>query len=168
MGKSRQHTRCINKKGDMNMIKYLYTTEYNEDFNEVILDFGIDTSLKNGYLISNSLGSDVFGDFATVKDEIEKLLELLAGKVTLYEGGGNVNLIKSDKLFTIIEDIFAEDDEDDSICKIETLEYTKIILVWAKENFQYKCERGVMLKEEAELAVDWINKKDIELYELES
>lgn len=152
----------------MNMIKYLYTTEYNEDFNEVILDFGIDTSLKNGYLISNSLGSDVFGDFATVKDEIEKLLELLAGKVTLYEGGGNVNLIKSDKLFTIIEDIFAEDDEDDSICKIETLEYTKIILVWAKENFQYKCERGVMLKEEAELAVDWINKKDIEVYELES
>lgn len=79
------------------MIKYLYTTEFNEDFNEVILDFGIDTSLKNGFLISNSLGSDVFGDFATVKDEIEKLLELLSGKVTLYEGGGNVNLIKSDE-----------------------------------------------------------------------
>lgn len=141
------------------MIKYLYTTEYNEDFNEVILDFGIDTSLNNGYLISNSLGSDIFGDFATVKDEIEKLLELLAGKVTLYEGGGNVNLIKSNEFFTTIEDIFAEDDEEDSSCKIETLEFTKIILVWAKENFQYKCKRGVVLREEAELAVDWINKK---------
>lgn len=149
------------------MIKYLYTTEYNEDFNEVILDFGIDTSLKNGYLISNSLGSDIFGDFATVKDEIEKLLELLAGTVTLYEGGGNVNLIKSNEFFTTIEDIFSEDDEEDSICKIETLEFTKIILVWAKENFQYKCKRGVMLREEAELAVDWINKKCIEVYELE-
>lgn len=150
------------------MIKYLYTTEYNEDFNEVILDFGIDTSLKNGYLISNSLGSDIFGDFATVNDEIEKLLELLAGEIILYEGGGNVNLIKSDKFFTTIEDIFAEDDEKGSTCKIETLEYTKIILIWAKENFQYKCERGVMLKEETQLAVDWINKKCIEVYELES
>ncbi len=167
MGKLRQHIRCINKNGDNNMFKYLYTTEYNEDFNDVILDFGIDTSLKNGYLISNSLGSDIFGDFATVKDEIEKLLELLAGKVTLYEGGGNVNLIKSNEFFTTIEDIFAEDDEEDSTCKIETLEFTKIILVWAKENFQYKCKRGVMLREEAELAVDWINKKCIEVYELE-
>jgi hypothetical protein len=150
------------------MIKYLYTIEYNEDFNEVILDFGIDTSLKNGYLISNSLGSDIFGDFATVKNEIEKLLELLAGKASLYEGGGNVNLIKSDEFFTTIEDIFAEDDEEDSICKIETLEYIKIILVWAKENFQYKCKRGVMLREEAEIAIDWINKKCIEVYELAS
>lgn len=168
MAKLRQHIRCIKKNGDNNMIKYLYTIEFNEDFNEVILDFGIDTSLKNGYLISNSLGSDIFGDFATVKDEIEKLLELLAGKATLYEGGGNVNLIKSDEFFTTIEDIFAEDDEEDSTCKIETLEYTKIILVWAKENFQYKCKRGVMLREEAEIAIDWINKKCIEVYELAS
>jgi len=150
------------------MIKYLYTTEYSEDFNEVILDFGIDTSLKNGYLISNSLGSDIFGDFATVKDEIEKLFELLEGKVTLYEGGGNVNIIKSDECFTTIEDIFAEDGDEGSTCKIETLEYVKIILVWAKENYQYKCKRGVMLREEAELAVDWINKKCNEMYELES
>ncbi|OAB42115.1 hypothetical protein [Paenibacillus glacialis] len=150
------------------MIKYLYTTEYKEDFNEVILDFGIDQSLKNGYLISNSLGSDVFGDFATIKEEIRGLLTLLEGKVTLYEGGGNVNLIKSDKHFTTLEDIFAEEDEEDSICKIETLEYVKIILVWAKENFQYKSQRGVILREEAELVVDWINKKCVELYEFES
>ncbi|MEW4430407.1 MULTISPECIES: hypothetical protein [Paenibacillus] len=150
------------------MIKYLYTIEYSENFNEVIFDFGIDTSLKNGYLISNSLGSDIFGDFATVKDEIEKLFELLEGKVTLYEGGGNVNIIKADECFTTIEDIFAEDGEEDSTCKIETLEYAKIILVWAKENYQYKCKRGVMLREEAELAVDWINKKCNKVYELES
>ncbi|GAB1157751.1 hypothetical protein YWY31_37760 [Paenibacillus illinoisensis] len=149
------------------MIKYLYTTEYNEDFNEVILDFGIDTSLKNGYLISNSLGSDIFGDFPTVKDEIEKLLELLKGRVTLYEGGGNVNIIKSDERFTTIEDIFAEDGEEDSTCKIETLEYTKIILLWAKENYQYKCKQGVMLREDAESAVEWINKRCNEVYELE-
>ncbi|WP_145149682.1 hypothetical protein [Paenibacillus xylanexedens] len=149
------------------MIKYLYETQYNEDYNDVILDFGVDDSLENGYLISNSLGSDVFGDFDTVKDEIEKLLELLEGKVTLYEGGGNVNLIKSNKFFTTIEDIFTEEDEEDSICKIETLEFAKIILVWAKENFKYKYQRGIMLKEEAEIVVDWINNKCIVMNELE-
>lgn len=37
-----------------------------------------------------------------------------------------------------------------------------------KENFQYKSQRDVILKEEAELAVDWINKKSIEVCELES
>lgn len=150
------------------MIKYRYTIEYKEDFNEVIVDLGIDSSLKNGYLISNSLGSDLFGDFTTIQEEIGNLIELLKGKITLYEGGGNVNLIRSDKFFTTFEDIFAEEDEEDSICDIETLEYVKILLLWAKENFQYKSQRGVILKEEAELAVDWINKKYTEICEFES
>ncbi|OMF11160.1 hypothetical protein BK131_22275 [Paenibacillus amylolyticus] len=141
------------------MIKYRYTIEYKEDFNEVIVDLGIDSSLKNGYLISNSLGSDIFGDFATIQEEIGNLIELLKGKITLYEDGGNVNLIKSDKSFTTFEDIFAEEDEEDSTCKIETLEYVKILLLWAKENFHYKSQRGVISKEEAEIALEWINKK---------
>lgn len=149
------------------MIKYLHTNEYNEHFNEVILDFSIDSSLKNGYLISNSLGSDIFGDFDTVKQEIENLLQLLLGKSNLYKGGGNVNLIRSDKFFTIIEDIFAEEDDENSICKIETIEYIKIILVWAKENFLYKRTRGTLLKEEAEVALDWLNKKCMDIYRLE-
>ncbi|WP_339782845.1 hypothetical protein NSQ38_15700 [Paenibacillus sp. FSL R7-0313] len=53
------------------MIKYRYTIEYKEGFNEVIVDLGIDSSLKNGYLISNSLGSDIFGDFATTRKRSE-------------------------------------------------------------------------------------------------
>ncbi|MDT0123730.1 hypothetical protein Q9R46_13805 [Paenibacillus sp. RRE4] len=150
------------------MIKYRYTIEYKEDFNEAILDVGIDLSLKNGYLITNSLGSDIFGDFATIQKEVGNLIELLKGEITLYEGGGNVNLIRSDKSFTTFEDIFAEEEEEDSTCKIKTLEYVKILLLWAKENFQYKSQRDVILKEEAELAVDWINKKSIEVCELES
>lgn len=168
MRKSHRLIRCIKKIGDTNMIKYRYTIEYKEDFNEVIVDLGIYSSLKNGYLISNSLGSDIFGDFATIQEEIGNLIELLEGKITLYEGGGNVNLIKSDKSFTTFEDIFSEEDEEDSICEIETLEYVKILLLWAKENFQYKSQRGVILKEEAELAVDWINKKYTEICEFES
>ncbi|MEK4367595.1 hypothetical protein [Paenibacillus sp. FSL R5-0473] len=114
------------------MIKYRYTIEYKEDFNEVIVDLGIDSSLKNGYLISNSLGSDIFGDFATIQEEIGNLIELLKGEITLYEGGGNVNLIRSDQSFTTFEDIFAEEDEEDSICEIETLEYVKILIVMGK------------------------------------
>ncbi|WP_251034926.1 hypothetical protein [Paenibacillus polymyxa] len=141
------------------MIKYRYTIEYKEDFNEVILDLGRDSSLKNGYLISNSLGSDIFGDFATIQEEIGNLIELLIGKITLYEGGGNVNLIKSNKSFTTFEDIFAEEDEEDSTCEIETLEYIKILLLWVKENFQYKSQQGVILKEEGQVALEWINKK---------
>ncbi|HBU85673.1 MAG TPA: hypothetical protein DEF35_29110 [Paenibacillus sp.] len=148
------------------MIKYRYTIEYKEDFNEVIVDLGIDSTLKNGYLITNSLGSDIFGDFDTIQEEIGNLIELLKGKITLYEGGGNVNLIKSDKSFTTFEDIFAEEDEENSTCEIETLEYVKILMLWAKENFQYKSQRDVIMKEEAELAVDWINKKYIEICEI--
>ncbi|MBD8839654.1 hypothetical protein MHB85_20880 [Paenibacillus sp. FSL K6-4396] len=145
------------------MIKYRYTIEYKEDFNEVIVDLGIDSSLKNGYLISNSLGSDIFGDFATIQEEIGNLIELLKGEITLYEGGGNVNLIRSDQSFTTFEDIFAEEDEEDSICEIETLEYVKILLLWAKENFQYKSQRGVILKEEGQVALEWLNEKYIEV-----
>lgn len=147
------------------MIKYKYSIEHNEDFNEVILDFEIDKSLKYGYLISNSLGSDIFGDFNTIKEEVESLFQVILGNVALYQSGGNVNLIKSDKYSTIFEDIFSDEDEEDSICRIETLEYIKIILVWAKENYQYKSQRDIMSKEEAELAINWIDQKWIEMNE---
>ena len=150
------------------MFKYRYAIEYKDDFNEVILDLGIDSSLKNAHLITNSLGSDIFGDFATIQEEVGNLIELLKGKITLYEGGGNVNFIRSDKSFTTFEDIFVEEDEEDSTCEIETVEYVKVLLLWAKENFQYKSQKGVILKEDAELAVGWINKKYIEIYEIES
>ena len=119
------------------MIKYKYTIEYREDFNEVILDFDIDKSLKNGYLISNSLGSDIFGDLNLVKEEVDKLYGLLLGKGTLIKSGGNVNLLDSDKDFTTIEDIYSVEEED-IICRVETLEFIKIILIWVKENFEYK------------------------------
>lgn len=149
------------------MIKYFYSTEYNEEYLEVILDFGVDKTLKNGYLINNSLGSDIFGDFEIIKEEVDRLLELLKGKIISYEGGGNVNLIKSDRNFIIIEDIFAEEDEEESKCKIETVEFVKIILAWARENFHYKSHSGVVKVEEAETAINWINEKCNEISRLE-
>ncbi|WP_260989829.1 hypothetical protein [Paenibacillus xylanexedens] len=51
---------------------------------------------------------------------------------------------------------------------METLEYLKILVLWAKENFQYKSQRDVILKEEAELVVmdaDWCEKfRELGLY----
>lgn len=150
------------------MIKYKYTIEYREDFNEVILDFDIDKSLKNGYLISNSLGSDIFGDLNLVKEEVDKLYGLLLGKGNLIKSGGNVNLIDSDKDFTTIEDIYSEGDEEDIICRVETIEFIKIILIWAKENFEYKKQRGVLTEEEAIKAINWAEQKWIQIIEFDS
>ncbi|MDN4601618.1 hypothetical protein P5G61_10325 [Paenibacillus sp. F6_3S_P_1C] len=117
--------------------------------------------LKNGYLISNSLGSDICGDFATIQEGIGNLIELLKGKITLYESGGNVNLIKSDKSFTTFENIFASEDEVGSTCEIETLEYVNILLLWGKENFRYKSQRGVILKEQAGISIRVDKQKNI-------
>ncbi|WP_160033861.1 hypothetical protein [Paenibacillus sp. An7] len=150
------------------MIKYKYTIEYREDFNEVILDFDIDKSLENGYLISNSLGSDIFGDLNIVKEEVDKLYGLLLGKGTLIKSGGNVNLINSDKDFTTIEDIYSEGDEEDIICRVETIEFIKIILIWAKENFEYKKQRGVLTEEKAIKAINWAEQKWIQIIEFDS
>ncbi|MHA6487587.1 hypothetical protein [Bacillus cabrialesii] len=145
------------------MLKYKYTIEYNDDYEEAILNLEIEESLKNGYLISNSLGSDIFSDFDSIKEEIKQLIKVLSGKIPIYESGGNVNLISSDKHKTVIEDIFADDDEEDSICTTETVEYTKIILIWAKENIKYKNKRGILQTEEADERMEWIKEKWSEL-----
>lgn len=144
------------------MLKYKYTIEYKDDYDEVILDFEKEESLKNGYLISNSLGSDIFSDFDSIKEEIKQLIKVLSGELTICESGGNVNLISSDKHKTVIEDIFA-DEEENSICTIETVEYTKIILIWAKENIKYKNKRGILSTEEADERIEWIKEKCSEL-----
>ncbi|MCR6595499.1 hypothetical protein NFC80_02470 [Bacillus halotolerans] len=145
------------------MLKYKYTIEYKDDYDEVILDFEKEESLKNGYLISNSLGSDIFSDFDSIKEEIEQLLKVLSGELPIFESGGNLNLISSDKHKTVIEDIFADEDEGDSICTIETVEYIKIILIWAKENIKYKNKQGILSTEEADERIEWIKEKCSEL-----
>ncbi|MFH0346529.1 hypothetical protein ACHADS_08145 [Bacillus vallismortis] len=139
------------------MLKYKY------DYDAVILDLEREEILKNGFLISNSLGSNIFSDFDSIKEEINQLIKVLFGKIPIYESGGNVNLISSDKHKTAIEDVFADDDEEDSICTIETVEYTKIILIWAKENIKYKNKRGILATEEADERMEWIKEKWSEL-----
>lgn len=63
----------------------------------------------------------------------------------------------------MIEDIFADEDEGDCICTIETVEYTKIILIWAKESIKYKNKRDVLSAEEADERIGWIKEKWSEL-----
>lgn len=134
----------------------------------MILDFSLDKSLKNGYLITNSLGTDIFGDFAAIQEEIRGLLELFTGKATFHGGGGNVNLIHSDAKYTTFECIFAEEGVEDPTCTIDTVEYMRIILVWAKRNVQYRRHRGVMDKGHAELFEDWINETIVAIDMIES
>ncbi|MEC1736494.1 hypothetical protein P9D87_05800 [Bacillus mojavensis] len=126
------------------------------------MDFEEEKILKNGYLISNSLGSDIFSDFDSIKEEIEQLIKVLSGELPIFESGGNLNLISFDKHKTVVEDIFADEGED-SICTIETVEYTKIILIWAKENIKYKNKRGILTTEEADERIEWIKEKCSEL-----
>ena len=146
------------------MLKYLHTIEYNTRINEIIIDFGIDTTLDNGYLVGNSLGTDILGDIPTIKKEVEDLIDLLEGRIELHEGGGNVNLISSDTSFTIIEDIFADSDSNDSTCKIETIEYTKIIIMWAKMNLQYHFQQGMFSAEDIQPIMTWLDTQYLKLY----
>ncbi|MGN2618356.1 hypothetical protein [Bacillus stercoris] len=145
------------------MLKYKYAIEYIEDYDEVILDLKKEKLLKNGYLISNSLGSDIFSDFDSIKEEIQQLLKVMSGELPIFESGGNLNLISSDKYKTVIENIFADEDEGDSVCTIETVEYTKIILIWVKESIKYKNKRGVLATKEADERMGWIKEKWSEL-----
>ncbi|WP_243571701.1 hypothetical protein [Bacillus stercoris] len=145
------------------MLKYKYAIEYIEDYDEVILDLKKEKILKNGYLISNSLGSDIFSDFDSIKEEIQQLLKVMSGELPIFESGGNLNLISSDKHKTVIENIFADEDEGDSVCTIETVEYTKIILIWVKESIKYKNKRGVLATKEADERMGWIKEKWSEL-----
>lgn len=153
--------RWIRNNGD-SICSNIYAIEYKDDYDEVILDFEEEKILKNGYLISNSLGSDIFSDFDSIKEEIEQLIKVLSGELPIFESGGNLNLISSDKHKTVVEDIFADEGED-SICTIETVEYTKIILIWAKENIKYKNKRGILTTEEADERIEWIEEKFSEL-----
>ncbi|MCI3983379.1 hypothetical protein [Bacillus vallismortis] len=145
------------------MLKYKYAIEYIEDYDEVILDLEKENIPKNGYLISNSLGSDIFSDFDSIKEEIQQLLKVMSGELPIFESGGNLNLISSDKHKTVIENIFADEDEGDSVCTIETVEYTKIILIWAKESIKYKNKRGILAIEETDERLEWIKEKCSEL-----
>jgi len=83
--------------------------KYKYDYDEVILDLEREEILKNGFLISNSLGSDIFSDFDSIKEEIEQLIKVLSGELPIFESGGNLNLISSDKHKTVVEDIFADE-----------------------------------------------------------
>jgi hypothetical protein len=84
------------------MIKYSYLLEYKEDFKEVVLDLNHDNRLKNGYLISESLGSDIFSDFKSIKEEVGSYLKVIMDDTLTCGSGGNVNIIKANKEYRSI------------------------------------------------------------------
>lgn len=143
------------------MVKYNYSLEFNEKYNEVILDFSQEDSLDFSYMISDPLGSDISLRIDELKEDVDNYIKLLKGLIPRYDHGGNASSVTSYKDVTIIEDPFFDEEEDSAepICKLETIEFLKIILIWARENYKYKCKREVITREEAELALNWIEHK---------
>ncbi|OIB01414.1 hypothetical protein AK95_28725 [Paenibacillus sp. LC231] len=152
------------------MIKYKYKLKWIDRFNIVVLDFSEEKSLEFANMISDPLGSDILLRYEDLKVDIKNYLDVLTGKLPCYERGGNVTFVTSDREYTTIEDIFYDEDEDEvePICKLETVEFVKIILLWAYENYKYKKEKKVMNTEEAEMVMNWIEQQMVEVKSLES
>lgn len=152
------------------MIKYKYKLKWIDRFNIVVLDFSEEKSLEFANMISDPLGSDILLRYEDLKVDIKNYLDVLTGKLPCYERGGNVTFVTSDRQYTTIEDIFYDEDEDEvePICKLETVEFVKIILLWAYENYKYKKEKKVMNTEEAEMVMNWIEQQMVEVKSLES
>lgn len=150
------------------MIKYKYKLKWIDRFNIVVLDFSEEKSLEFANMISDPLGSDILLRYEDLKVDIKNYLDVLTGKLPCYERGGNVTFVTSDREYTTIEDIFYDEDEVEPICKLETVEFVKIILLWAYENYKYKKEKKVMNTEEAEMVMNWIEQQMVEVKSLES
>ncbi|MGG3312371.1 hypothetical protein ABER23_33815 [Paenibacillus lautus] len=152
------------------MIKYKYKLKHMDRFNIVVLNFDEEKSLKFANMISDPLGSDILLTYEDLKVDIDNYIDVLIGKLPCYERGGNVAFVTSHKDYTIIEDLFYDEEEDEiePICKLETVEFVKIILVWAYENYKYKSERGAIAREEAGIVMNWIEQKMIEVKSIEN
>ncbi|WP_149093777.1 hypothetical protein [Paenibacillus terrae] len=152
------------------MIKYKYKLNYMDEFNIVVLDFDEEKSLEFANMISDPLGSDIPWRFKDLKIDIDNYVGLLRGNIPEYRHGGNASSVISYRDYTIIEDPFYDEEEDEiePICKLETVEFVKIILVWAYETYKYKSERGVIAQEEADMVMNWIEQKMIEVKSIEN
>lgn len=151
------------------MIKYKYKLKYFEEFNIVVLEFDEEKSLEFASMISDPLGSDIPWRINDLKIDIDNYIDLLKGNIPEYRHGGNFSSVISYRDYTIIEDPFYVEDEGEvePICQLETIEFVKIILVWVYETYKYKSEREVVDREEAELAMSWVEQKMIEVKSIE-
>lgn len=152
------------------MIKYKYKLKYMDEFNMVVLDFDEEKSLEFASMISDPLESDISWRYIDLKEDIDNYIDLLMENIPEYRHGGNASSVISYKDYTIIEDLFydKEEDEIEPICKLETVEFVKIILVWAFETYKYKSKRGVIALDEAEMVMNWIEQKMLEVKSIEN
>jgi len=136
----------------------------------VVMDFDQEKSLEFANMISDPLGSDIPWRLKDLKNDIDNFISLLRGKIPEYRHGGNASILISYRDFTIIEDPFYDEIEDqcEPICKLETVEFVKIILVWVHETYKYKSERGVIPREDAKIAINWIESKMNEVKSIEN
>ena len=139
------------------MIKYKnFKIEYREDSKSVILNLNDEKLLNHGELITNSIGSDIYDDFDSISEEFQEYKNVVQGSLQRYNGGGNINCIEVTKEYTVFEDPFTEDNEDEIVCKIETIEYMKLVLVWAEENFKFKNKCNIIDTNKMINSLNWV------------
>lgn len=138
------------------MIKYKCKIQNRHGY--VDLDFLEPNQLKNCYLIENSLGRDIEPTYQTIRREVEEYLKVVFGDSNEYGGGGNINVISANKDYTIFfEGYDGDNDEVEVICKIETIEFVKLILVWGEAVFRYNYSMKLMTKNEFQDCLIWID-----------
>lgn len=139
------------------MIKYKdFKIEYKEKNKSVILNLNNEKLLEHGELITNSIGSDIYDDFDSISNEFEEYKKVVQGNLPRYNGGGNINCIEVTKEYTVFEDPFSADEEDEIFCKIETIEFMKLILVWAEENFKFKNRCNIIDTDNMHNSLSWV------------
>ncbi len=125
--------------------------------------------LENSSLLTSSLLSDVGVYFDEIEEQVNAFLLVVTGEVKEETGwGGNCNSINVYPDYTYIEDGY-EDADEEIICKIETIEFIKLILVWAEAVFENDRRWNVINDNSLNFYLDWINRKwyEIEAFEKE-
>lgn len=150
------------------MIKYTYKIEYKD--HDVIFDFNQDHSLEFASLLTDCLGPDLSWRIEDLKEDMNYYMNVLKGNIPEYGHGGNATIVRSYQDYTIIEDLFYDEEEDEiePSCKLETIEFVKIILLWAYETYRYKSEKKTITPSEAEIAMAWIEEKRREVDGIEN
>jgi hypothetical protein len=138
--------------------KYNYTIIIREDIKcvDLVINSG---DIKNQELVSLFFNSDIQGGFNSLKVEIMELNRLLSGECEIYECSFNATYLEANKNSTKIEDLYPEYSDNPKICEIETVEFKKFLLIWAREYAKYKYKIGKIREQEKNERIKWIEEQ---------
>jgi len=89
------------------VLKYRY--KFEEKFKSIILDL-TESQLEHSFLIEGSFGADILERTYDIQRHFDHYFKVLIGEEQSYNGGGNVNSIITYSDFTLLEDLFEDED----------------------------------------------------------